>query len=491
MGEIKFRMAALTNVGRIRTNNEDNFLVDSDLSDDKCFFTQNEQKDLGGKGALLVVADGMGGMNAGEVASRLAVETIQEYFSAERLTAEVIRDRQSVERYMKMTIVAADQAIKERSRKDASTSGMGTTVVMAWLLKGQVYVAWCGDSRAYAWHQETGLRQLSKDHSYVQELVDNGKLDAENAFDHPDSNIITRSLGDPRKTAEPDFRAEELYEGEVILLCSDGLCGMIRDREIEAVVRNNPEDMKVCGEALIEAALQAGGHDNVTVTLCRIVSGGKIPVAPDVNTEKKGEILNPLRKNKKILEYLLGGILMLGLGIGIGYYFSRPAEPVDKTVEKPVGPEGKDSLNLLQKGIEGGIESVGKSVMENPEAVREKENEKEGSKGQQEGGKQNGIQPGPGEQEMEKDTSKVSSRLNRIGQETGQQQNISRIDPQERGKGEEHPQKDTLRKGIENLNPLPGETEVNTKPEEQPGDSLKLKEGKKGKKGTGGQEGEK
>lgn len=488
MGEIKFRMAALTNVGRIRTNNEDNFLVDSDLSDDKCFFTQNEQKNLGGKGALLVVADGMGGMNAGEVASRLAVETIQEYFSAERLTAEVIRDRQSVERYMKMTVVAADQAIKERSRKDASTSGMGTTVVMAWLLKGQVYVAWCGDSRAYAWHPETGLRQLSKDHSYVQELVDSGKLNEENAFDHPDSNIITRSLGDPRKTAEPDFRAEELYEGEVILLCSDGLCGMIRDREIEAVVRNNPEDMRVCGEALIEAALQAGGHDNVTVTLCRIVSGGKIPVAPDVNTEKKGEILNPLRKNKKILEYLLGGILMLGLGIGIGYYFSRPAEPVDKTMEKPVGPEGKDSLNLLQKGIEGGIESVGKSVTEDPEAVREKENEKEGSKGQQEGGKQNGTQAGSGEQEVGKDTSKVPSRLNRIEQETEQQQIINRIDPQKIGKEEQHPQKDTLRKRGENLNPLPGETEVITKPEEQPRDSLKLKEGKKG---TGGQEGEK
>lgn len=84
-------MAALTNVGRVRTNNEDNFLVDSDLSDDKCFFTQNEQKDLGKKGALLVVADGMGGMNAGEVASRLAVETIQEYFSAERLTEDVYK----------------------------------------------------------------------------------------------------------------------------------------------------------------------------------------------------------------------------------------------------------------------------------------------------------------------------------------------------------------------------------------------------------------
>lgn len=475
MGEIKFRMAALTNVGRIRTNNEDNFLVDSDLSDDKCFFTQNEQKDLGEKGALLVVADGMGGMNAGEVASRLAVETIQEYFSAERLTAEVIRSRQSVEHYMKMTIVAADQAIKERSKKDVSTSGMGTTVVMAWLLKGQVYVAWCGDSRAYAWHPKTGLRQLSKDHSYVQELVDSGKLDEENAFDHPDSNIITRSLGDPRKTAEPDFRAEELYEGEMILLCSDGLCGMIRDREIEAVIRNNPEDMKVCGEALIAAALQAGGHDNVTVTLCRIVSGGKVPAALNVNTEKEGEILTLPRKNKKILEYLLGGILILGLGIGIGYYFSRPAEEVDKTAEKPMGPEGKDSLNLIQKGIEGGIEKASKPLTGNPEGERKKEIEKEDNKGLQEGERQDDVLPGQGQQ-SEKDTLKVPpAHLNRVESEVSPSPGISKIDPEGNKQEEQHPDKDTLRKEKED------QGEKTTVSGEQPRDTLnKTEEKKKG-----------
>lgn len=452
MGDIKFRMAALTHVGRIRTNNEDNFLVDSDLSDDKCFFTQNEEKDLGEKGALLVVADGMGGMNAGEVASRLAVETIQEYFSAERLTEEVIQNRSSIERYMKMTIVAADKAIKERSKKDEKTAGMGTTVVMAWLLKERVYVAWCGDSRAYAWHPATGLRQLSKDHSYVQELVDSGKLDADNAFDHPDSNIITRSLGDPRKVAEPDFREEELYQGEVILLCSDGLCGMIRDREMEAVLQGNFQDMKLCGEALIAASLQAGGHDNVTVTLCRIVAGGKSPVvSPAEHTPKAEKTAEELKRNKKMWMYLLGGILILGLGIGIGYFFSRPAEPLHKTAEQP-GMEGKDSLRLPEGGVRGAIESVGRAVTGKPEVTGEEDQNKEEVRGEN--------PPAPSEQLDKKDTINVpGAGLNKIERGGESSLNLSPVNPEEVGQGKRHPDGDTLQeRGVAGSEQQPKDT---------------------------------
>ena len=464
MGNIEFRMAALTNVGRVRTNNEDNFLVDSDLSDDKCFFTQNEQKDLGKKGALLVVADGMGGMNAGEVASRLAVETIQEYFSAERLTEDVIQNRQSIERYMKMTIVAADKAIKERSKKDEKTTGMGTTVVMAWLLKDKVYVAWCGDSRAYAWHPQMGLRQLSKDHSYVQELVDSGKLDEENAFDHPDSNIITRSLGDPRKVAEPDFREEELYQGEVILLCSDGLCGMIRDREMEVVLRENPEDMKLCGEALIAAALQAGGHDNVTVTLCRVVVGGKTPVVSTVDhTHKEGEILENPENNKKMWMYLLGGILILGLGIGIGCYISRPVVPVNKNPEQS-GPQGQDSLRLLEGVIRGAMESVGKPVTGGAEGNGE------GSRENQDGQGSKGVNPSnPLEQQQNsQDTSKQQGTdLTRVEGKEGKPSNLNLVNPEETGPGEQRPAGDTTRK--ENgEKPQLGENPVSAESEQQP-----------------------
>lgn len=452
MGDIKFRMAALTHVGRIRTNNEDNFLVDSDLSDDQCFFTQNEEKDLGEKGALLVVADGMGGMNAGEVASRLAVETIQEYFSAERLTEEVIQNRPSIERYMKMTIVAADKAIKERSKKDEKTAGMGTTVVMAWLLKERVYVAWCGDSRAYAWHPATGLRQLSKDHSYVQELVDSGKLDAENAFDHPDSNIITRSLGDPRKVAEPDFREEELYQEEVILLCSDGLCGMIRDREMEAVLRGNSQDMKLCGEALIAAALQAGGHDNVTVTLCRVVAGGKSPVvSPAEHTPKAGKTAEELKRNKKMWMYLLGGILILGLGIGIGYFFSRPAEPLHKTAEQP-GMEGKDSLRLLEGGVRGAIESVGRAVTGKPEVTGEEDQNKEEVRDEN--------PPAPSEQLDKKDTINVpGAGLNKIERGGEPSLNLHPVNPEQVEQREQHPDGDTLQeRGIAGSEQQPKDT---------------------------------
>ena len=270
MSEVKFKLAAGTNVGLIRKNNEDNFVVSSDLSTSDWLIPQaGDFVDLGKYGALLVVADGMGGANAGEVASAIAVETIQNLFSPENLE-QAVADDKAVQEFMKDVVKQADLNILNHSREDSSTQGMGTTVVMAWLLNDKAYVCWCGDSRCYVLNRRNGLIQLSKDHSYVQELVDKGELNPEYMHDHPLSNVITRCLGDVENRARPDTRIYQLHDGDAIMLCSDGLCGLCRDQEILETMIEHVDDPVACKSELISHALSAGGYDNVTIAMCII-----------------------------------------------------------------------------------------------------------------------------------------------------------------------------------------------------------------------------
>lgn len=274
MADIKFRIAAKTDVGCVRTNNEDNFQAAADLASGSMSWVNNQLCDLGDLGALLVVADGMGGMNAGEVASAIAIDTVRKYFTPERITPEVLKSRFTIEKFMKDVVVEADRTIKSTS--NSTTRGMGTTIVMAWLLRGQCYICWCGDSRAYIYNKASGLQQVSKDHSYVQTLVDAGEITPEQAFDFPGSNVITRCLCDAKQVAVPDclVMPQPLCQGDLILLCSDGLSGLLRDHEMQAIIEQYPEDVNAMADALIDAALGAGGTDNVTVAIARIEEGG-------------------------------------------------------------------------------------------------------------------------------------------------------------------------------------------------------------------------
>jgi protein phosphatase len=294
MSEIHFKLTAGTDVGLHRANNEDNFIVNADLTTSEWFVPQNTNNafSLGKNGCLLVIADGMGGMNAGEVASCIAIETMQSYFSAEALQAVNLEETKSIEKQIRDAVVAADRQIKEYSKENESASGMGTTIVIAWIVNNKVYIAWCGDSRAYSFHPQTGLKQLSKDHSFVQELVDKGKLEPQYAFDHPDSNIITQSLGDPQKTARPDWIEHELSNDEIILLCSDGLSGIVRDQKIEEIISKGQEDIEKCKNALITAALEAGGYDNVTVALFKAISGARNFTPQKTSSPKKRKKAN-------------------------------------------------------------------------------------------------------------------------------------------------------------------------------------------------------
>lgn len=355
MSDIRFRIAAKTDIGLERNNNEDNLQVSANLDEAPMKWVNNQEYSLGNKGALMVVADGMGGMNAGEVASEIAINTVRELFSPEHITDEVVKNRFTIEKFMKGIIVEADKRIKEFGKENPESQGMGTTIVIAWLFDGNLYVSWCGDSRAYIFNENTGLFQISKDHSYVQELVDRGKLSKEEAFDFPDSNIVTRSLTDSNTKAVSDclLKPQPLCNGDVILLCSDGLNGMIRDNEIEAIISQHQDNMTDCADSLIQAALEAAGADNCTVALCQILSGGadstssRVPKsdAPDKNGNSKSTLPS---KNSHRIFWMLIAILLLALLGGAWWYLDQResmtgdnSNSVDSTLIKK---EKKDSI---------------------------------------------------------------------------------------------------------------------------------------------------
>ena len=307
---ILFRMAARCEAAG-RPNNEDNYQLDDNLSDNSWGFTADAEVSLGEKGALLVVCDGMGGMNAGEVASDIAVKTIKEWFTTDKLTDAVVA---APCKYITSAIVAADAAIKAHSKTNPDTEGMGSTIVLAWLLGQQVYVGWCGDSRCYRFNPALGLERLSHDHSYVQELVDAGKLTEELAFDHPNNNIITRSLGDPRGAAQPDCKEFDLYNQDIILLCSDGLCGTLRDNEIAELIKQHQTSMQECRDALWDADEAAGWTDNTTIALAQIISGGKDATTANKTATASTDISTSKAKliaaNKR-LKLILSGVVFI------------------------------------------------------------------------------------------------------------------------------------------------------------------------------------
>ena len=266
------QISAHTEPGLVRSNNEDYLKVSSDLSVTSSY-TDGKVFELGKYGALMVVADGMGGMNAGEVASRLATEAMMEHFAPDNITPQILKNDKSRVRFMEEGFLKADVCLKKACRKDETIRGMGTTMVLAWLINGKAYVSWCGDSRCYLFRPSTGLRRLSKDHSYVQSLVDKGTLTEDEAFDFPQNNIITRSLGDGDAQADCESLQKpcRLSEGDILILCSDGLSGLVRDKQIGQTVDTHQNDLPSVVRELTKAALDNGGHDNITICACKVL----------------------------------------------------------------------------------------------------------------------------------------------------------------------------------------------------------------------------
>ena len=265
---MKIKIIGITDKGKEREQNEDAFIVCPDLSHPDWSKTE-VQMDLGVYGALLAVADGMGGANAGEVASGLAVETLKKCFSAPEI-ADAVNTEEKASDFLQKSIKTADEVIKSRIQEKPETVGMGTTIVVCWILKDKVHIAWCGDSRCYVFNPKSGLRALTKDHSYVQELVDKGELTEEEAFSHPDSNIITKGLGDFDAEIVPDIISCPTRIGDVFMLCSDGLCGYCRNKEIEKTMQSHTTSVSDCCRALMKMALDAGGYDNICIAMASV-----------------------------------------------------------------------------------------------------------------------------------------------------------------------------------------------------------------------------
>lgn len=206
---------------------------------------------------LFVVADGMGGAQAGEVASRLAIESFQ----------PGLPDGVEPESALAELAQAANARIHELSHSNAEQAGMGTTLTALYVAEQEVAIAHVGDSRAYCLRDGELLR-LTDDHSLVDELMRQGRLTPEEAVEHPQRSVITRALG-PEGVVEVDTRTFRARAGDVYLLCSDGLTTMLSEPEIAAILRQH-ERLRDAGEALIAAANAAGGRDNITVVLVRL-----------------------------------------------------------------------------------------------------------------------------------------------------------------------------------------------------------------------------
>jgi PPM family protein phosphatase len=243
----------LTHVGRQRQHNEDAFLVENDAR-------------------LFLVADGMGGHAAGEIASRIAVDSISEFILHTKEDdgtwphAYDEHYRRSTNRLM-AALRMANTRVLEAMRKDVRLRGMGTTVVAALADEGTVSVAHVGDSRAYL-IRDGQLSRITNDHSWVFEQVQAGMLTEAEAEKHPLRNVITRALGGALQVT-PDASEIEARPGDVVLLCSDGLTGMVPESEILRIVTANDSNLEQACRQLIDAANERGGLDNVTAVLVR------------------------------------------------------------------------------------------------------------------------------------------------------------------------------------------------------------------------------
>ena len=232
---------SVTDIGRKRKLNQD--------------FVYSSDEPVGNLKNVYIVADGMGGHQAGDYASKCTVETM----------VREIRGcfEQSPIRILSRAIRIANDQVRRKAREDESLYGMGTTVVAATVLGKYLQVANVGDSRLYIINEE--VRQITRDHSLVEEMVRMGGLDREAARNHPDKNIITRAIG-ARDTIEIDFFHEELKSGDLVLMCSDGLTNMLEDEEIGRILKI-PGTIEERAERLIDAANQNGGRDNIAVIL--------------------------------------------------------------------------------------------------------------------------------------------------------------------------------------------------------------------------------
>jgi protein phosphatase len=276
---LRYVAAAKTDVGQKRQGNEDRFCLDPSLG-------------------LYVVADGMGGHAAGEVASRLAVETIQEWMEKYLSGADVaivgpaVAAGSAEANFLLSSIRLANRIIFDSAKDRREYAGMGTTVVAVLTHGDRFVLAHVGDSRIY---QIRGDRivQVSRDHSFVQEQVDNGMMSAAEAHQSQYRHMITRALG-LKESVDVDLTEQPARPGDVMLLCSDGLSDLLDDEDMLAAVRDHADDLNQACQALVDRANAKGGDDNITVLMVQAQAGNEVgpgfrgPTEADAAAEGRG-----------------------------------------------------------------------------------------------------------------------------------------------------------------------------------------------------------
>ena len=246
---MQLSVAAGTDVGRTRSGNEDNLYADADQAR-----------------GLFIVADGMGGHAAGEVASEMVVQIVEHELTSLRSTRG-----DEAEMRMAAALREANRAIYARTLAEAEKQGMGTTATCLLMGQGRYVIGHIGDSRAYLLRAGT-FRQLTKDHSYVQEQVDAGFLTPEQARYHPYSNVITRCVG-ANESVEADIYTGTLEVGDLYLLASDGLTGMVEDSQLSRILESRQAPGRLV-DTLIAEANRRGGLDNITAVVVEVLETG-------------------------------------------------------------------------------------------------------------------------------------------------------------------------------------------------------------------------
>ena len=244
-GGSNVRIGAYTDTGKTRKINEDSFFI-SNFADDLNIL-------------YCIIADGMGGHNAGELASKIAIEQISEHI---RKTYDKELNHNEVIALLQQSINVANRAIYTKALETDDYFGMGTTAVIGLVHRGDVFIAHVGDSRAYI-IRDNNMYQITTDHSMVQELVSNGTITREQADCHPQKNVITRALGD-KSDVKADIYIHTYEKNDIILICTDGLTNMLRDSEILAEM-NGCGNLQAAVEKLVQLSNDRGGLDNITV----------------------------------------------------------------------------------------------------------------------------------------------------------------------------------------------------------------------------------
>jgi serine/threonine protein phosphatase PrpC len=271
--KVRVECAGRTHPGKVRTNNEDQFLVaklaksmricQTSLPADWLSHFSDEE------GYLMLVADGMGGVAGGERASALAVATVEDF------VLNVVKwflhlgghDEQALFGELRAAFDRADRTVVERAQADPRLVGMGTTLTMAYSVLNDLFVVHAGDTRAYL-YRDGDLGQLTTDHTLVQLLVESKALTPEAARHHKRRNVVTNVIGGPRQGVHAEIHKVGLLDGDVLLLCSDGLTEPVEDNQIARVLADAADPADACGR-LIDQALQGGGPDNVTAIVAR------------------------------------------------------------------------------------------------------------------------------------------------------------------------------------------------------------------------------